>query len=217
MRFRLPSHVHLAKVGEDLVFLDLRREAYLCVPNGLALRPSPDCGSLDPPTPEIAAELLAAELLVSASEAAVPARQPRAPLPAKGLQLTRAPMTGRDTVRLLGALFDLATRYPGRDLAAVIAAAAPVQDSQPEDDAEVLRLASVFERVAIWLPIPSKCVIRSFLLLRFLQRSGRGATWVFGVRTWPFAAHCWLQLGDVALDDAPERLQTYEPILAAPA
>ena len=56
--------------------------------------------------------------------------------------------------------------------------------------------------------------MRSFVLLRFLQRSGGKATWVFGVRTWPFGAHCWLQLGDVALDDDPARLVGYAPILA---
>ena len=56
--------------------------------------------------------------------------------------------------------------------------------------------------------------MRSFVLLRFLQRSGLNARWVIGVRTWPFSAHCWLQIDDTALDDAWERLVVYEPILA---
>ena len=80
--------------------------------------------------------------------------------------------------------------------------------------AETLRLARVFQRVAVWLPMPRKCLVRSFVLLRFLQRSGLNARWVFGVRTWPFAAHCWLQLEDTVLDDLVERLAAYEPILA---
>ena len=54
----------------------------------------------------------------------------------------------------------------------------------------------------------------SCVLLRFLQRSGLDARWVFVVRTWPFAAHCWLQLEDTVLDDMVERLAAYEPILA---
>ena len=40
------------------------------------------------------------------------------------------------------------------------------------------------------------------------------AVWVFGVRTWPFSAHCWLQIGDAVLDDDPERVGIYPPILA---
>jgi hypothetical protein len=38
---------------------------------------------------------------------------------------------------------------------------------------------------------------------------------VFGVRTWPFHAHCWLQCDDVVLDDQADRVAAYAPILVA--
>ncbi|WP_312062938.1 lasso peptide biosynthesis B2 protein [Brevundimonas sp.] len=52
---------------------------------------------------------------------------------------------------------------------------------------------------------------------RVLASRGRGATWVFGVRTWPFSAHCWLQVGDVLLDDDLDRVALYTPIMAVGA
>ncbi|WP_374571406.1 lasso peptide biosynthesis B2 protein [Phenylobacterium sp. J426] len=61
-------------------------------------------------------------------------------------------------------------------------------------------------------PLPAKCLVRSFALLCFLRRCGHDAAWCFGVSTWPFAAHCWLQVGEVALDDHPDQLAAYTPI-----
>ena len=63
-------------------------------------------------------------------------------------------------------------------------------------------------------PISRRLPFRSYMLLRFLQRGGCDANWMIGVRTWPFEAHCWLQLEDVALDDRSERLVRFQPILA---
>lgn len=217
MLLPLPSHVHFASVGEDIVFLDVERDAYYCVPDGVAaLRPTADRRWLAPRTPDLAGELVDAGLaLPGVSGPAADFSQVLA-LPARGLPPGPAGLSVRERLRLAGALWDLVTRYARRDLAHVLAvtAAAGKRPLRGDGEAETLRLARAFERSVIWLPVPRKCVVRSFLLLRFLQRSGRNAAWVFGVRTWPFGAHCWLQWRDIALDDAPERLQTYEPILA---
>ena len=51
------------------------------------------------------------------------------------------------------------------------------------------------------------------MLAAFLRSLGHRPTWVFGVRTWPFQAHCWLQVEDIALDDEAERLCAFAPIL----
>ena len=76
--------------------------------------------------------------------------------------------------------------------------------------------AVVWAEWARWIPyapVRAKCLVRSFLLLRWLVRRGHGAYWVFGVTTWPFRAHCWLQCGAVALDDDVERLAAYSVIM----
>jgi hypothetical protein len=125
------------------------------------------------------------------------------------------PLSPADVVRLAGALWDLVWRYRGRPLRDILAYAAREGEARSKAVAapEVVRLARCFQRAVVWLPIPRKCLVRSFVLLRFLQRSGVTARWLFGVTTWPFRAHCWLQLGETALDDNAERIVEYEPIL----
>ena len=53
------------------------------------------------------------------------------------------------------------------------------------------------------------------MLVSYLRRCGLRADWVFAVRLWPFAAHCWVQCGDLCLNDDVERLAPYTPILVA--
>ena len=68
-------------------------------------------------------------------------------------------------------------------------------------------------------PLP-KGAVRSISTMKLaeglraaLRRHGHDARWVFGVRTWPFRAHCWLQRGEVVLDDDLETLVPLTPIL----
>ena len=62
-------------------------------------------------------------------------------------------------------------------------------------------------------PSAGACLFQAELLLRFLNEAGLDADWVFGVRTWPFLAHCWLQIGDHCVSQNPETLAIYRPIM----
>ncbi|OIQ70741.1 hypothetical protein GALL_476450 [mine drainage metagenome] len=75
-------------------------------------------------------------------------------------------------------------------------------------------LTAAFQACQPWIPFQGACLYRSFLLREALRRLGEPVWWVFGVQTWPFEAHCWLQVGDVVLDDWVERVVAYTPILA---
>lgn len=85
----------------------------------------------------------------------------------------------------------------------------PAGDRTP---ARVAEAARAFWQMAPWLPIEGECLVRSALLMRFLNQRGLEADWVFGVRLWPFMAHCWVQLDDLCLNDDVERLTAYTPI-----
>ena len=50
-------------------------------------------------------------------------------------------------------------------------------------------------------------------MVQFLGAEGIHPDWVFGVKTEPFDAHCWVQHGEVVLNDAPDRVRQYSPIL----
>jgi hypothetical protein len=82
------------------------------------------------------------------------------------------------------------------------------------DSTRVAAVTAAFTRLMPWVPGQGACLHRAFLLLFMLRRAGADAVWVFGVRTWPFSAHCWVQVGDAVLDDDPERVSRYTPIMA---
>jgi hypothetical protein len=58
------------------------------------------------------------------------------------------------------------------------------------------------------------CLFDSLSIVELLARRGMFPTWVFGVQTAPFAAHCWVQDGAVVFNDTPERVRRFTPILA---
>ena len=218
-RLYLRPDVHAALQGEDIVLLDIAADAYLCLPQGAAHfdGPSRD-GALDPTSPEAAAGLVAAGLATAnrptqarwAPPPALPRLGPEVDPPWPSVDLV-------DAWRLLLCVADLALHYRGRPFAHILDYARRGRRRVAQGSARRDLMACVrrFHAAAVWLPAPGKCLVRSFLLLRFLHRSGHDAQWVIGVRTWSFEAHCWLQSGERALDDSPDRLAGYLPICAA--
>lgn len=88
-------------------------------------------------------------------------------------------------------------------------------ETQAIDEARVARLVRAARAARIWIPYEGECLKRSFQLRRFLASQGVATDWIFGVRTWPFSAHCWLQIGDLVVGDRLERISRYTPILRA--
>lgn len=79
-------------------------------------------------------------------------------------------------------------------------------------------LFSVVERYVYARPFffsaRNACLYDSRTLLELLYHHGISPSWVFGVHTEPFQAHCWLQLGDLVVNDAVENVSRFTPILA---
>ena len=59
----------------------------------------------------------------------------------------------------------------------------------------------------------NECLYDSLALIEYLARYGIHADWVFGVQTRPFAAHCWVQHGDIVFNDTVEHVSGYTPIM----
>lgn len=74
-------------------------------------------------------------------------------------------------------------------------------------------VTGAFEAVLPWIPGGGACLQRAYLLHAHLHHSGVQADWIFGVRTWPFLAHCWLQIGDMVIGDTVDRVSSFTPIL----
>lgn len=209
MRIPLSDGVHMAVCDEDVVVLDTRRDLYSCLPEASPYLSVGD-GWVDGPE-ALLADLAAAGLL---DPDAVAHRRPIPPRPIRALPLPAGRARLVEEIDFWRTALDAWRLGPSRrSLPALLAdqASAPFK---AQNLARVARLTAVFVRRLPWDPAQGACLYRAWLLRRLLRRAGQEATWVFAVKTWPFGAHCWLQVGDVVLDDDPDRLAAYTPILA---
>lgn len=61
------------------------------------------------------------------------------------------------------------------------------------------------------VPHAPNCLRDSLALVEWLARP-KGLLVVFGVKLEPFGAHCWVQLGDLLLNDRPETVARFRPV-----
>lgn len=80
---------------------------------------------------------------------------------------------------------------------------------------ELLELVNVFARLRSYsYTAKDHCLFHALALKTFLARYGFSVQWVIGVSSAPFSAHSWVQVKDVVLDDSPEEVCSFTPILA---
>lgn len=78
---------------------------------------------------------------------------------------------------------------------------------------DIKALARRFKQHRSLVPLAGKCLPDSLAFLQFAARRGHFPNLVFGVEAWPFAAHCWVQDGDVVLNDVVDHARSFSPIL----
>lgn len=90
-------------------------------------------------------------------------------------------------------------------------ASAPVTAA---DAARARALDTAVRRAAAYGALGTTCLVRATALQRLLEREGiRDAHLRVGVRrtNGHFAAHAWLELGDMVLGDQPQHVRTFTP------
>lgn len=203
-------HVFFTPVQEDIIILDVDRDSYACIPDGRSwLRVDPD-GSILVDDEGRAQELQSAGLAVDH-----PPRHPRqnpvgpthrleAASPARWVDVVVAAQTlGRATL-----LF----RHKGlREILAISQSWSVL--ARPNASSRIGKHIAAYDSVLPWLPGEGECLQRAFQLKYLLARRGCETDWVFGVRTWPFGAHCWLQVGEAVVGDSLDRVTSYAPIM----
>jgi hypothetical protein len=86
--------------------------------------------------------------------------------------------------------------------------------SGPLDAERARKLVEAFGRYRVFLfSSKNECLYDSLALLEFLAGYGIYPDWVFGVQTRPFAAHCWVQHGELVFNDTVEHVTGYTPIM----
>jgi len=207
----LRSDVHLAQLDQDIVLLDVRQSEYLCLPDAAAVFDRRGDG----------VKILDEDLAHQASELGLlgqgwrPDQLALIPAGADVQTITDFRASARDIFAFLAAYGVLVKRYYRRPFGELITYARDQGRGRAPAliTPELLETVQAFRRLLPWAPFEGVCLYRSFYLLAFLRLRGFDATWMFGVRTWPFEAHCWLQLGDTVLDDSLDHVRSFSPIL----
>jgi len=232
-RYRLAPHVRGCQVDGQVILLDLRRCQYLGIPgaNALALTqvvldwPMRMAEPPGVPTTDEAsagrciAALLRRDLLLpattpahrvksadEATESLDSGTAPSAPGWQQLPRLCRAAMGAAWWLNRLS-LADIATQVEAMRRRGP---AAP----RPSDPTELTTAVAAYTRLRpLLFTAHDRCLHDSLSLIRFLAMQKLPADWVIGVRTRPFAAHAWVQHGNLVLNDAHENVRAYTPIL----
>lgn len=210
-------HARFAVRQEDLVVLDLEAGVYSCLAGaGAAISLA---GAVLDLRDDDLADLLRSAGLLTTHPSLPPFEVEAPPLPRRDLFDAEAVRPRLGDVATVGLAYgDMLARFYGRPFGQLIATARRarrpgVRPPDAEPSRTALRQVAAFQQSLPWIPFQGECLYRSFMLQRALRRRGEDAWWVFGVQTWPFEAHCWLQIGEVVLDDAAERVAAFTPIL----
>jgi Transglutaminase-like superfamily len=76
-------------------------------------------------------------------------------------------------------------------------------------------LLHIFNHLRLWAyTATDACLLDTLTLAGFLRRYGLMSTVVIGVRTNPFGAHAWGQWNSFVLNDTPDHVRRFRPLLA---
>lgn len=76
----------------------------------------------------------------------------------------------------------------------------------------VLESADSFRRARPYVPVETCCLLDALSMVSFLSRRRLPSYVVFGITHDPFAAHCWVQVDDIVLNDTVGNVSRHTPI-----
>jgi Transglutaminase-like superfamily len=235
-RYALADHVFVCLNGEQLVLLDLKEDRYWALEaaqtaglgglvDGWPVKAADGAQSADSPSSETTAAI---EVLLGRGLLTQGTPPGKDATPVTGIVPMRELVSEADTssgsrlgswvtfftasawakLALRTGPFERVIRRVKRRKALVGSKAGPL-------DAERARkLVEAFARYRVFLfSSKDECLYDSLALLEFLARYGIYPDWVFGVQTRPFAAHCWVQHGDMVFNDTVEHVSGFTPIM----
>lgn len=132
-----------------------------------------------------------------------------------------APLRARDIVRFVSAVLGAWLAYRCLPLERLVRRVSRRRARRgaragPFDPALARHCVSVYSRLRpLAFSARDACLFESLAFLELAARYGLHPMWVFGVQATPFAAHCWVQQGRLALTGSAEQAAGYTPILLA--
>jgi hypothetical protein len=236
-KYLLAPDVHACKIEDSAVFLDLRSNSYIAVsPESLpelddrvegfaSLGPTPSASKVHGTrNASIIDSLLDRQILTQSRSVGRAARRPEicathALAPGRHRQTPRL-LDGSHVAHFISSFSHVFRNLNGKRLAQVIGHIHVLRERYPSpgnplDVDSVLELLEIFRRLRTFVyTAQDACLLDALVLTMFLHRYRLAPTFAIGIRTKPFVAHAWVQIGDCAIDDRLEGLQTFTPLLA---
>lgn len=234
--YLLAPHVYPCVSGQHVVLMDLERDKYVAVAPGHrlagwvrgwpvgAVQASGVEPALNSDPDTLVSQMLAHGMLVTdpyVGKPAIPVTIPRPQGSLVEFDLDSRPRASAGELwRFAGSCLRAQLSLKLRPIQSIVEAvrdrkarrAAP--GPRPADADCLRRRVTAFARLRpLFYTLRGACLLDSLALLHFLSAEGIHPDWVFGVKTEPFDAHCWVQQGEVLLNDVPDRVRQYSPIL----
>lgn len=230
-KYWLAPHVHFCVTQDYAVLLDLRRDKYIGVGRehlpALAAAihgwPMPARAAIEPPASAQAllSKMLSTGMLTidpAVGKAAQPLAIPPPQSPATEADLENRPRTtARDISQVLLAAAKAKALLKWRPIEAVVARVERRKQragSRFDLDAARPIVRAFLHLRPLFFTSKDECLFDSLVLIELLAIHRLFPLWLFGVSTNPFRAHSWVQAGDHVLNDQPERVCRFTPILA---
>lgn len=234
----LAPHVYPCFTEDHGIALDLRRDRYLGFnrfeasvlaqwvqgwpgEDAIAAESDPGTGEGLYSAEEILAGLVAEEVLVTRPETGKATRpavvaEPQSSLLPQGVP-RRPQLTAGLIAAFVRAMLAARLRLACQSMEDVVRLAASRRAKATTGGPDITGARELVYVFAYLRPLlfasPHACLLNALALLEFLAPHGWSPSWVWGVQTTPFSAHCWLQEGCVVVNDLPERVRAYTPIL----
>lgn len=219
MSYRLCDQVSFCVTGGRAVFLDARRDRYFCLGSAaeFAFR---DLLDQEPVGGKGLDDLIRSGLVEGAEDSGSPIHPVSVSSPSQSLLEQSSVVANLGASAVIEAACDLVrarSRLKRRAFATLLdqlrARRHHLQAAPTSLSGALASLAASYNAARRMVPVKPVCLPDSLALLDFLARRQLSADLVFGVKLNPFAAHCWVQAGDVALNEASDHVTLYTPIL----
>lgn len=208
--YQLSPHVRACRDGAYIVFLDLRRDRYWSVP----ARTAPAiAGFLEAERAQGSGARLIEMGLIEPASACWAPHEARAAAPEDKL-LPAEDLTPSlsDSSLCATACWLTARTLARRRLDLTLARLAKLKSRAMKPKADAQHLIGVFEEFRPWFPRRRVCLFDALALFRFMVMRGLKPDIVFGVRTAPFAAHCWVEWQGRLASDSSDHCASFTPI-----
>ena len=222
MFFSLRDNLHYCTASGRTIVLDIEADRYFTLPPAMdeAFRRAAGGEPCSPDDVWALQPLLARGMLIEQTQAPDAASFVRI-MPASRDVVASAGQRPSPSMLMHVAVAQcvIARRVRLRGLPALIR---DIESRKPTAGADVARrhddeyawMNAAFEALGLVFRRSDRCLVRSLAFNWICLRRGLAPSLVFGVQASPFSVHCWVQQGDVVLNDSIENVRPFTPIMA---